>query len=156
MIGAWNAWCLFWGILDAIVIAGLLVVAAWSAVPKGPNNTEALFNRDILAGQGVYEAVTLRLHGGSRYTPDWMLVDNESGRVHLFEVKGSYRLPSEGRALTAWREARAAFPMFRFHWAVRTNAGWEFRHGESNPAVRGREPASVPCTGVVRCENQKP
>ena len=25
-----------------------------------------------------------------------------------------------------------------------------------NPAVRGRESASVPCTGVVRCENQKP
>ena len=34
MTSAWNSWCQFWGILDAIVIVGLLVVMAWSAVPK--------------------------------------------------------------------------------------------------------------------------
>ena len=34
MTAAWNAWCLFWGILDAAIIVGLLVVMAWSAVPK--------------------------------------------------------------------------------------------------------------------------
>ena len=102
---------------------------------NGPNPTEAAYNRDVLSGHGIYEGLTLRLPGGSRYTPDWLSVDPESGRVHLSEVKGSYRFPSEGRALTAWREARAAFPMFRFHWAVLTKAGWEFRHGDGNPTA---------------------
>jgi len=101
---------------------------------NGPNQTEAAYNRDILSGHGIYEGLTLRLPGGSRYTPDWMSVC-ALGFVHLHEVKGSYRFPSEGRALTAWREARAAFPMFRFHWAVLTKDGWEFRHWNGNPKV---------------------
>ena len=111
--------------------------------PKGPNGTEAAYNRDVLDGKGIYEGITLRLPGGSRYTPDWLSVC-ALGFVHLHEVKGTYRFPSEGRALTAWREARAAFPMFRFHWAVRTKAGWEFRHGE-NPT--GHAPASSAAEG---------
>ena len=104
--------------------------------PKGPNGTEAAYNRDVLDGKGIYEGITLRLPGGSRYTPDWLSVC-ALGFVHLHEVKGTYRFPSEGRALTAWREARASFPMFRFHWAVRTKEGWEFRHVEGNPKVDG-------------------
>lgn len=93
---------------------------------SGPNATEAEYNRIFLAGRGKYEAVTLRLPGGSRYTPDWMSVDE--GRVSLHEVKGAHRFPSEGRALTAWREARAAFPEFGFYWAKKTKAGeWEFK-----------------------------
>ena len=97
------------------------------AKTEGPNATEAEYNRRFLAGAGIYEAITLRLPGGSRYTPDWLSVCS-LGFVHLHEVKGSYRFPSEGRALTAWREAKAAFPMFRFHWAKKAKAGvWEVR-----------------------------
>lgn len=97
------------------------------AKESGPNATEAEYNRLFLAGAGIYEAITLRLPGGSRYTPDWLSVC-PLGFVHLHEVKGSYRFPSEGRALTAWREAKAAFPMLRFVWAKRTKAGeWEFK-----------------------------
>ena len=99
-----------------------------------PNATEAEYNRRFLAGAGIYEGVTLRLPGGSRYTPDWLSVCT-LGFVHLHEVKGAHRFPSEGRALTAWREAKAAFPMFRFHWAAESADGWEFRHGTPNPAV---------------------
>ena len=107
---------------------GLLAVHRRTG-PKGPNATEAEFNRLYLGGQGVYEAITLRLPGGSRYTPDWLWVDEESGMVHLFEVKGAWRFPSEGRALTAFREARAAFPMFRFAWWAKTRRdGWVERH----------------------------
>ena len=93
----------------------------------GPNATEAEYNARFLGGAGIYEGVTLRLPGGSRYTPDWLSVC-PLGFVHLHEVKGAYRFHSEGRAWTAFREARAAFPMFRFHWAKRTKAGvWEVR-----------------------------
>ena len=95
---------------------------------REPNKTEAEYNRRFLSGRGRYEAVTLRLPGGSRYTPDWVSV--EDGRMTLHEVKGAYRFHSQGRALTAFREAVAAFPEFGFVWAVRRGPGdWEItRH----------------------------
>ena len=92
------------------------------AVSGGPNKTEAEYNRLYLAGRGLYEAVTLRLPGGSRYTPDWVVI-GEGGAVELHEVKGSYRFGSHGRAATAFREAVAAFPCFAFVWAVRGKGG---------------------------------
>lgn len=89
-----------------------------------PNKTEDDYNRRMLGGAGRYEAITLRLPGGSRYTPDWVCA--EGGRVFLHECKGAYRLHSQGRALTAWREAVAAFPEFGFVWAVKGKDGnWE-------------------------------
>ena len=103
--------------------------------PKGPNKTEARFNRDVLAGKGRFEAISLRLPGGSRYTPDWVVIDE--GRVMLFEVK-SYRHPSEGRALTAFREARAAFRCFSFGWWVWTGSEWVEKHGEPRGSADGR------------------
>lgn len=96
-----------------------------SSAGRGPNKTEQAYNLRFLAGKGRYEAITLRLPGGSRYTPDWMWV-SPLGLVHLHEVKGSYRFGSQARALTAWREARAAFPCFRFHWAVWSGSEWRF------------------------------
>ena len=87
-----------------------------------PNKTEADYNRRHLNGHGIYEAVTLRLPGGSRYTPDYMTVDQD-GRVTLHEVKGSYRLHSQGRAMTAFRECAAFFKMFGFVWAARQKDG---------------------------------
>jgi len=94
---------------------------------SGPNKTEAEYNRLYLHGKGLYEAVTLRLPGGSRYTPDWVLL-GDGGAVELHEVKGSYRFGSHGRAVTAFREAVAAFPCFAFVWAVRGKGGaWSVR-----------------------------
>ena len=97
-----------------------------------PNKTEAEYNRLYLGGRGRYEAVTLKLAGGSRYTPDWMMVGAD-GTVELHEVKGSYRFGSQGRALTAFRECVAAFPCFRFVWAVRGKGvkGWDVKRLEA-------------------------
>lgn len=98
------------------------------ATESGPNATEAEYNARFLGGKGVYEAITLRLPGGSKYTPDWMWVDPEGGRVHLVEVKGSHRFPSEGRSRLAFDVAKKEFPMFRFVWAKKTKRGeWEFK-----------------------------
>lgn len=95
---------------------------------KGPNKTEAEYNRTMLDGRGRYEAITLRLPGGSRYTPDWAVFD-ANNKVTLHEVKGSYRFHSQGRALTAFREAVAAFPMFGFVWATKQKDGrWEVKN----------------------------
>ena len=95
--------------------------------PKGPNKTEQLFNREMLGGLGQYEAVTLRLPGGSRYSPDFLtsVFDPQEQRYEttVYEVKGSYKLGSHGRALTAFREARAAFPFLTFKWYEKQKGG---------------------------------
>lgn len=83
--------------------------------------TEERYNRDMLGGMGRFEAVTLHLPGGGRYTPDFMTVDD--GVVTFHEVKGSYRLGSQGRAWTAFQEAAAAFPLWRFVWAAERARG---------------------------------
>ena len=86
-------------------------------------DTERRYNRDVLHGAGRFEAVTLRLPGGGRYTPDFMTVDD--GVVTFHEVKGSYRLGSQGRAFTAFHDAAAYYPMWRFVWAKWTGKAWE-------------------------------
>lgn len=106
---------------------------------RGPNKNESMFNRLVLGGRGRFEVITLHLPGGSRYTPDFVTFDKtDEGllvAVHLYEVKGSYRLNSQGRALTAWREARAAFQEFHFHWfeQIKTDQGtkWMEKHIET-------------------------
>ena len=97
---------------------------------RAPNKTERRFNVDFLGGLGMYEAVTFRLPGGSRYTPDWVSFD-DAGRMTVYEVKGAYRFHSQGRALTAFREARAAFPLVRFRWFVWVDGRWSEKYEEN-------------------------
>lgn len=87
------------------------------------SKTEQKYNREVLGGKGRFEAVTLHLPGGGRYTPDFMTIDD--GVVTFHEVKGSYRLGSQGRAYTAFHEAAAYYPMWRFVWAHWTGKAWE-------------------------------
>ena len=98
------------------------------AVPVRPSEgkmskTEERYGREVLQGRGRFEPVSLRLPGGGRYTPDFMTVDD--GVVTFHEVKGSYRLGSQGRAYTAFHEAAAWYPMWRFVWAHWTGKEWE-------------------------------
>ena len=100
------------------------------AVPLRPaeskqTKTEERYNREVLGGRGRFEAVTLRLPGGGRYTPDFMTVDD--GVVTFHEVKGSYRLGSQGRAYTAFHDAAAYYPMWRFVWAHWTGKAWDVK-----------------------------
>jgi len=90
-------------------------------LPRYRSATERDFHKNHLHGEGCHEPVTFRLPGGSRYTPDFMTSDD--GVATFYEVKGSYRLHSHARALTAFRECRAAFPMFRFRWFEKTSGG---------------------------------
>ena len=50
---------------------------------------------------------------------------DKPGRVTFHEVEGSYRLGSQGRAFTAFHEAAAYYPMWRFVWAKWTGRAWE-------------------------------
>lgn len=83
--------------------------------------TERRYQRDVLQGKGRFEPITLVLPGGGRYTADFLTI--EDGVPTLTEVKGSYRLGSQGRAFTAFHEAAAAFPFFRFVWAEEKKGG---------------------------------
>jgi len=110
----------------AVAVASLEARPTFEKVAgiRAPNKTEAEYNRLYLAGRGLYEAVTLKLPGGSRYTPDWMTFEGDA--VTLHEVKGAFRFGSQGRAFTAFRECAAAFPCFAFVWACRGKGktGW--------------------------------
>ncbi|NLT17187.1 MAG: hypothetical protein GXY11_06170 [Clostridiales bacterium] len=83
----------------------------------------------MLAGRGVYEGLTFRLPGGSRYTPDWIYEAN--GQLFAVECKGPHRFPSEGRALTAFLEARAAWRSVVFTWFRWTGTEWREQHCEA-------------------------
>lgn len=107
-------------------VEGMPYSSETSAVPTAgwtgkQTKTEERYNRSVLGGKGRFEAVCLYLPGGGRYTPDFMTIDG--GVVTFHEVKGSYRLGSQGRAHTAFFEAVAAFPMWRFVWAVEKKGG---------------------------------
>jgi hypothetical protein len=81
------------------------------------NENERTYNRLYLDGKGIFEAMILKLPGGSRYTPDFITFD-ATGRMTAHEVKGAYKLQSQGRAATAFRECVAAFPGIVFVWAT--------------------------------------
>lgn len=93
---------------------------------RQPNKTEELYNRTQLGGNGRYEAVTFRLPGGSRYTPDWVTFAPD-GRMVCHEVKGSFRFSSQGRAATAFRECVAAFPDVVFVWGRFKDRDWQIQ-----------------------------
>jgi len=92
-----------------------------------PNKTEADYNFRYLGGRGMFEGVTFRLEGGSKYTPDWVYWNN--GVMFAVECKGAYRFGSEGRALVAFLEARARFKNVVFLWFVKQENGeWIEKH----------------------------
>jgi hypothetical protein len=114
--------------------ASAVPVAGWDGKQT---KTEERYNRSVLGGMGRFEAVCLYLPGGGRYTPDFMTIDG--GVVTFHEVKGSYRLQSQGRAWTAFKEACSAFPMWRFVWAHWTGKVWEQKTFESSAINRKGE-----------------
>lgn len=90
--------------------------------------TEGRFNALFLLGRGSYEPITLRMAGGN-YTPDWKIVDTRSNGVILVETKGSYRLPTQGRSVFAFKQAVSDFPEFIFIFAEELDnkgTAWDF------------------------------
>lgn len=102
---------------------------------KEPNKTEAHYGKWALDGKGNYEAVTLLLANGHRYTADWQTV-RPTGRLHLHETKGAYKHASHGRSRLAFDQARTEHPEIMFSWAVKTKGGeWQIEtyNQEYNP-----------------------
>jgi hypothetical protein len=111
-----------------------VVAAAKSApairMPKKriPNQGEAeygaLLRKQFPYAHIEYEAVTLRLPSGTRYTGDWCVMPT-TGRMLIVEVKGSYRLGSAAASARAFKEACAAFPNIEFwHVTKQEDGSW--------------------------------
>jgi hypothetical protein len=89
-----------------------------------PNKTEARFEWYARArwrpSWMEYEPLTLRLPSGTRYTPDYCA--RIATGFYVFEVKGPH-IHSEA-SLRSFKEARAAFPMWRFVFAQWKGGEW--------------------------------
>ena len=91
---------------------------------RTPNDTEQRFRDDCILNEPAhYEALTFRLPGGSRYTPDWVWW--KGGRLHVAEVKGKYKFHSENRARTAFTVCASSFPGVVFIWSRWTGREWQ-------------------------------
>lgn len=81
--------------------------------------TEAEYEARLVSIYGLnnvhFEGLTLRMRNGHRYTPDFVVRHGSS--LTLYEVKGSYRLHSYGRAKLAFDQARVEWPAWTFVWA---------------------------------------
>lgn len=114
------------------------------------NKTEAAYARHLnalmLGGlSGIvswkFEAITLRLADGTRYTPDFF-VEMEVGYFshEIHEVKGFWR----DDARVKFNVAAELFPMFQFVAVKRKNRQWDYSYpsrrlsAESNPLGSGR------------------
>jgi hypothetical protein len=92
---------------------------------KGPNQTEMRYMFEALRGLDArYEALTVRLANGHRYTPDWVVFGG--GRpIACYEVKGPYRLGSQDGARMRFDQARLEWPGVRWVWATWTGNEWQ-------------------------------
>jgi hypothetical protein len=94
------------------------------------NKTEASFElylRSLWLNTGVkiiYEPITLRLPSGTKYTPDFLVIgDADLGKIiEIWEVKGPHI--HSAASLRAFKEARSAFPFWKFKFAQRRNGAW--------------------------------
>ena len=96
-----------------------------------PNKTEAAWGRQLLSRwkdypdyEWGYEHITLLLPSGTRYTPDWMVVNRKTGCIiEFWEIKGGYIHP-KGGSIRAFKEARSAFPFWSFRFAQLRKTEW--------------------------------
>lgn len=83
---------------------------------KGPNKTEAAFGAYLLLmgdGHAEFEAMTLKMPGGTRYTPDWC-VHGLGRQLTFYEVKAWTRYMREASRVRL-KEFAAHFRSFRFY-----------------------------------------
>lgn len=71
----------------------------------------------------AYEPMSLRLAPGARYTPDFLVVNND-GTLTLFETKGFWREAGRVRI----KVAADRFPWFEFIGVQKAHGSWQYEH----------------------------
>lgn len=100
---------------------------------KRPNKTETRFELDYLKpmrhtgeiGHYRFEAHTLKLANGLRYTPDWSAV-NAAGKLVFWEVKGA-RIEED--AIVKFKTAPSSFPEHEFYLCQWKDGEWTIQKG---------------------------
>ncbi len=93
--------------------------------PVSMNKTEAAYGeilkREFPGARLLFEPITFHLPSGTRYTPDWIVAGDER-IILVVECKGAHI--HSAASLRAFKEARSAFPFWRFRFAQKTKEGW--------------------------------
>ncbi len=91
---------------------------------SAPEQEYGAILRDLFKGATVlYEAITIILPGGSRYSPDW-LVTRGREILAIVEVKGRVKLASAARSYTAFKEAIGMLPDWPWSLAEKREGQW--------------------------------
>jgi hypothetical protein len=101
---------------------------------RQPNKTELRFEQDYLRGwlhardifTYEYEAVTLKIANGCRYTPDWYVVEwlggDGTSKAQFYEVKARDMIWDD--AIVKIKVAAQKFPQFEFYLCAYSKTGW--------------------------------
>lgn len=71
-----------------------------------------------------YHPLTLKLPGGVRYTPDFMVWPNE-GKVQIHECKGSLKMKNARDGITRLKISAGSFVCFDFKLVYQKKGQWE-------------------------------
>jgi len=123
---------------------------------KHPNKTEASYRTEVLDRQAAagllasiaYEALTIRLANGHRYTPDWVC-RTVAGLTICIEVKGTYRMHSHQRARLAFDQAALEWPAWRWIWAEKQAVGGWRTIEQAQPVAATTEAPTQSCAALV-------
>lgn len=88
---------------------------------KGPNKTETRFENEYLKPMLMakeiesyaFEALTLKLANGCRYTPDWMTKPTDAKPITFYEIKARNMIYDD--AIVKLKVAADRFPYFYFY-----------------------------------------
>ena len=100
---------------------------------KGPNVAEREYRDKYLGTYAMYEAITFRLPGDHRYTPDWVCVMT-LGNLSLLschEVKVRFK---NGKTHQSYQRARFAFDLAREVYAGTVSFVWAERRDDKGGA----------------------
>ena len=77
-----------------------------------------------------YEPMSFRLPSGTLYTPDFVVTNKEGTVLAIYEAKDSYLNKSSDASKAKFKEARAAFPEFRWVFAQWNKATGKYLEAE--------------------------
>jgi hypothetical protein len=100
---------------------------------QGPNKTEIRFENDYLKpmrhageiGEYKFEAITLKLAPGLRYTPDYSTV-TAAGVTVFYEIKGAIL---KDDAIVKFKMAPSIFPHYEFYLCQWKGGEWTIQKG---------------------------
>lgn len=99
---------------------------------KQPNKTEAEYGKllglEFPGALIVFEGLSFRMSNGHRYTPDWVVCQEDLLLCVEVKARGKngFRHPSYQRARLAFDQCRHDYPAIQWRWAEKFRGAWDF------------------------------